>query len=295
MIKAPDIVITIMIKRFLGLLACTLVVFTSCSPTQGDEGGSSVLDTLRIARTLRFELPKDSIIVGDMEFAQINLCFVYPRNNEQVYRNLAKSMFARDIDVSNPYATLQATFARFEEELIELSPLGTKPLTQDTLTHLDRDLGMYIELFNEMVYSDKSIVSFAMHSDSYTGGVHGSQNTSLCSFSVESGLPIGERDIFVDDVALELNSIIADRIMQDKGVKTKAELMDQYGIDITSLSMADEVLPNNNFLITKEGLRYCFNTYEIGPYSIGKIWVDIPWLSVAHLIKPNSIASQYIE
>lgn len=284
-----------MTKRFLSFVALITFGFFSCISTEGDKGDVLVLDTLKMARVLRFELPKDSVIMGGMEYAQVSMRFVYPRENERVYYNLAKTMFAKDIDVSNPYATLLVAYSRFEDEFIELSPSNAEILRDTLAIELDRERGMYVELFNELVYSDAYIASFAIHQERYTGGVHGSQSTALCSFSLESGLPIGERDIFVDDASQELSTIIADEIVRNKGVKTKAELIDQYGIDIAHLSMSEEVLPNNNFLITKEGLRYCFNTYEIGPYSVGKIWVNIPWQSIAHLIKPNSIVIQYID
>jgi len=47
-----------------------------------------------------------------------------------------------------------------------------------------------------------------------------------------------------------------------------------------------------NFAITKEGLKFLYNPYEIAPYALGQQEIIIPYAALGELIKPNSLLNQ---
>jgi len=57
--------------------------------------------------------------------------------------------------------------------------------------------------------------------------------------------------------------------------------------DIFSLS--------SNFKITPNGLDFFYDNYQIAPYAEGPIDLLIPYQSIKHLLRPNTVISQYIK
>ena len=55
----------------------------------------------------------------------------------------------------------------------------------------------------------------------------------------------------------------------------------------------DKFKLNNNFLITKKGIKFFFNSYEIGPYYFGTTEILIDYQSIKDLIKPGSFLTRF--
>jgi len=51
---------------------------------------------------------------------------------------------------------------------------------------------------------------------------------------------------------------------------------------------------NDNFLITTDGLKFFFNSYEIGPYAIGTTELLIPFSRIKNILKDNSVLKKFI-
>ena len=52
--------------------------------------------------------------------------------------------------------------------------------------------------------------------------------------------------------------------------------------------------PNNNFAITRDGLIYYFNPYEIAPYVAGIIQVRVPYEELRLILRPGSLLYAYL-
>ena len=44
-----------------------------------------------------------------------------------------------------------------------------------------------------------------------------------------------------------------------------------------------------NFAITKSGLKFLYNPYEVAPYALGQQEIIIPYRDLEALIKPNGL------
>lgn len=97
-----------------------------------------------------------------------------------------------------------------------------------------------------------------------------------------------EQDIFTDSYSEELGKVIRSKLMQQYRVHT-LEALEQEGFFHIS-----EILPNNNFLLSRDGLEYFFREGEIASERLGLIRVALTWDDISHLIRPSSLIEQYL-
>jgi hypothetical protein len=50
----------------------------------------------------------------------------------------------------------------------------------------------------------------------------------------------------------------------------------------------DQIVPNNNFYITPEGIVYVYNPYDIAPYSMGQTSVLLTFEKLKPILKKNN-------
>ena len=140
----------------------------------------------------------------------------------------------------------------------------------------------YEMLSGHIAYNQYDIVSYTVNFENYTGGAHGSHAYNNHVIDLTTGAVVTEEEIFVSSYQDELARILIDAIAAQQGVdKTK-------GLENVGFFSVDEIFPNNNFLVTGEGLTYTFNEYEIAAYVVGAINVFLPYDSIDYLLKKES-------
>ncbi|MDR2796648.1 MAG: DUF3298 and DUF4163 domain-containing protein [Spirochaetaceae bacterium] len=133
----------------------------------------------------------------------------------------------------------------------------------------------YIETFDGAVYPSLLVISRRFYN--YTGGAHG-QN---------------EKTFFVLDKKL-LSKVALNGILQaeaGKSLQTQIDdaLRSRYhavpGAPLTSVGFLNDTagVPQN-FFVSREGLGFCWNPYEIAPYSMGTLEVVLPYAQVETLL-----------
>jgi Protein of unknown function (DUF3298) len=65
----------------------------------------------------------------------------------------------------------------------------------------------------------------------------------------------------------------------DNKLTKSEELIEKGFFDLSDLK------PNNNFLITQNGITYGFNEYEIAPYYMGLIKVSLSNSKITHILR----------
>ena len=154
-------------------------------------------------------------------------------------------------------ARLAAEYRRESAELLE-----TLEDTDSELGCLNREF-FYTARFGEPF---RGLQSCVVETYSYTGGAHGGTvRTGLC-FSLSDGMRVLENDLFKPGYKETLDKLLRARLC------SKAE----------SEGFADSIFnrdieANGNFYISPEGVNYIYGQYEIGPYSLGIIELDLSW------------------
>ena len=89
--------------------------------------------------------------------------------------------------------------------------------------------------------------------------------------------PVHLNDLFTADADEALTDLLWNQLMADNRVASREELED---LGYTSTG---ELTPTENFFLSKEGITFYYNVYEIAPYVMGPIQISLPWEMVQHL------------
>lgn len=147
----------------------------------------------------------------------------------------------------------------------------------------------YYEMSSDKIALNKNdILSFTVYFENYTGGAHGSHSANNHSINLNTGDPITEEEIFVENYQDELAKILTDHIARQNEVENPKDL------ENLGFFSVDEIFPNGNILIEEDGINYTFNEYEIAAYVVGTINVFLPYKDIQHLLKKDSIIAPFI-
>lgn len=141
---------------------------------------------------------------------------------------------------------------------------------------------------NEILFEDKSLLSYSVQHSDYTGGAHGSLNVLYYTINLNDLTTITEESIFKPNYYKPLTSKIIEQLIKQYEVDTPEKLLNEGFFDI------NDIAPNNNFWLNDDGIHYIYNQYEIAPYSMGPIEVSIPYEDIQSIIIPESIAGTYL-
>lgn len=96
------------------------------------------------------------------------------------------------------------------------------------------------------------------------GAAHGYYYFKSIVLDLSTGRRLRQEELFREGFEKNISSLLLHYLAQD-----------EYYVD--GMLFDDEpVMPNNNFLLTKDGISFFFNPYEIAAYVFGIIQIDIP-------------------
>ncbi|RIJ42010.1 DUF3298 and DUF4163 domain-containing protein [Pontibacter oryzae] len=168
---------------------------------------------------------------------------------------------------SNPAATLAVEFIRDQEEFV--SSLGAVPPTS----------AWYLQVSASPIYESPSITTLQLESSSYTGGAHGNSYITLQSFD-KDGHNLRIRDMITDTTKLSL--LAGDALLKQDNFKGTTSIK-EAGLFIDG----DRLPLPQQAALTSKGLLLLYNSYEIGPYALGQIRIELPYPQLEGIIVPK--------
>ena len=148
------------------------------------------------------------------------------------------------------------------------------------------DLGVPYEL--ETTYSTTRstpfVLSIVWKTASYTGGAHGIYMSTFLNFDLRTLAPIRLDDLFVGDYKEQLTDLLWNQLMADNKVATRQELEDMGYVTTGDLT------PTENFYLSKEGITFYYNVYDIAPYVMGPVKITLPYEMMQHLLSDDTMA-----
>lgn len=139
-------------------------------------------------------------------------------------------------------------------------------------------------------FNDENILACSLSEYSYLGGAHPNSFLTLKNYNLKSGELIKLSDVLVKGYQNELNNI-AEPIFRKEKELTAEENLTEAGFWFDE----DKFSINKNFSISKDGLTFYYNSYEITAYAFGPTELFIPYKSIKNLIKPDGILAGYVE
>lgn len=136
-------------------------------------------------------------------------------------------------------------------------------------------------LFNESI-----LLTYQIDTYEYTGGAHGMYTSNFINFDLKTGKRLTLADLFKTDYKKELTRILIAQLLKNNKVVTESELED-LGYFIT-----EPLTPTENFYISKEGLNFFYNVYEIAPYAMGTTIIKLPFSAIEPLMKEDNAINE---
>jgi hypothetical protein len=142
-----------------------------------------------------------------------------------------------------------------------------------------RGSSLWLETQWDLSIANDQFVSTYGHSSTYYGGVHDVQESATLNVGLVKGKPkvLTVWDLCKDPAkdSERLRALVLKRVLQ---ISTDKRFEDVKGISNTQL---------NRFVVTRGGIAWIFNPYEIAPFSQGTIQVKITFADLLPYLNPN--------
>jgi len=134
--------------------------------------------------------------------------------------------------------------------------------------------------FMHIVYNDSDILSFYILNYAFTGGAHGLESLDYCNVDLKTGKLLKLSDIIQESRKQELSRLLTMKLKKMNKIPDSQKLSDNG-------YFADIIQPNENFYLTRGGIGFLYNHYDIAPYSFGATDIFLSADEVRDLIRPG--------
>lgn len=123
-----------------------------------------------------------------------------------------------------------------------------------------------------------NIIGLVLSGSLFVGGSHGTNYRIYRNLRLSNATAITAADLLKDPVSNKLQQAIEARIRQQYQLPPQADLRDAGFFD-------SHFKPTDNVLIQSDGLRFTYQNYEIGPYTLGQPTAFLAYAAVAPLMR----------
>ena len=86
----------------------------------------------------------------------------------------------------------------------------------------------------------------------------------------------------MNDYKEQLTDLLWNQLMADNKVATRQELEDMGYVTTGDLT------PTENFYLSKDGITFYYNVYDIAPYVMGPVKITLPYEMMQHLLSDET-------
>ncbi|MBA3647566.1 MAG: DUF3298 and DUF4163 domain-containing protein [Chitinophagales bacterium] len=215
-------------------------------------------------------------------------CYVSDGLDKIVQKNINAVLI--DVDISGNEANnlltnlaLDAMSDEFDNYTDDYTESFTDSISPEQQKFMDESPQMYnwsTLTQTQVLFNENYILSLRKLNYEYTGGAHGNSSFVNLVFNLHTGYPLKLDDILKPSEINQISQLENGQLRKDYNIQAGHALTDAG-------FLIDKVESNNNFFITKSGLGFTYNPYEIAPYVFGSVNVIIPWNQLQPLINPN--------
>jgi hypothetical protein len=179
-------------------------------------------------------------------------------------------------DPNSPFYDINKLQNEYRDEMLDFYLADLKENNGDTSTLPNYNYAYHLDTEVEKGYKD--VLCYKMDGYRYSAGAHGINFHQYINFDKE-GNPLTLSDIFHEGYEEELLSILTRELMDKFHVTSTQALQEKGFVDANQLYVTD------NFQLEDDEIEFVYNEYEIAPYSMGTVKVDIDYKDIKHLMK----------
>lgn len=278
-------------KQYVSLLTIILSAsgfLFSCGDKMNKNTGALEFDSIRVNETAH--------LFGDTAAPACNLTisFTYPvKSSDAMLKDSLDAYFIAtcfgDKYIGRQPADVVKEYSRtyIEEYRRDLEPMYTEDIKNK---EADAPIGGWYSYYKTIKSSvqlyEKELLVYQIYYDEFTGGAHGVYMTTFLNIDLATMRPLRLDDLFVEDYKASLTDLIWNQLMADNKVATR-EALEDIGYGSTG-----EITPTENFFLSREGITFYYNIYDITPYVMGPVRVQISFDMLAHLLRSNPVINE---
>lgn len=133
---------------------------------------------------------------------------------------------------------------------------------------------------SDTTYASSTVITARMETYAYTGGAHPNSNLSFYMFDRQTGRTLSLNDVVSDTTAL-LNVV-------ERAFRRQQELPPRANLEERGYFLRDGrfFLPDN-IGMSRVGLVFYYNPYEIAAYALGPIEVTVPYTQLGGILRTD--------
>ena len=126
----------------------------------------------------------------------------------------------------------------------------------------------------------KGYINYTIMWEEFTGGAHPSSYYTVLNFNPKTGEEVVLGDILKENYETALTDILINNLAKQLQVEN-IEGIREKGY----LYQDSEMFVSNNFILDKEKIVFIYNKYEIAPYALGDITINVTYDELKDLLK----------
>lgn len=228
-------------------------------------------------RTFEDEM-KLPLAEGRADTLSVQISLEYPKGDDSVALAMTRNILttAFDLEEGEP-TTVEETAARYEANLVdayfdEMAPIHEEgeedPETAGIHSWEESITGYFGDTY-------RRYVTYYIEYFGYRGGAHGIPTLTPTVFSLTTGAVVPEAEFFADGYQEGVSLLLRDNLLA---------ALDSDPDAYDALFVKD-IAPNGCYDVTRKGVTWYYQPYEIGPYYLGVISVSIPWEDLKEYVR----------
>lgn len=135
-------------------------------------------------------------------------------------------------------------------------------------------------IHSKNLYNANRFWGFSIECYSFTGGAHGMTTTSYTVVDLNSGKVLSLNDLFAESDYNLISRMLRQQLADD--LSTTVDKLGEKSYE------ADNIVVDDNFMISDSGITWLFNPYDIAPYSTGTTRITLPYRAIVGYLVSSS-------
>lgn len=186
--------------------------------------------------------------------------------------------------------TLLPVFEKKSNSLDELADSLIEDYKRTIKEFPDAPIRYELERNVTVVFNQYGVIALELNEYSYLGGAHPNRVIVYNNYEQSTGKKILLNDILSSGYEKVLYSLAEKEFRKVRGLKPD-ESLEAAGFWFKD----DKSKLTDNYVIQKDGLKFLFNDYEVGPHALGTTEIFIPYSGIKQIIKADGLLSDIAE
>ena len=276
-------------KHLMCALLAVCFLLTACKEDKTNFNNDILFDTIHVVKA--YNINNDSTqpsfnfsmdFVYPTHLADSNILFKLQKVFNEIY--LEDAAYRGDsVRVAIDKYLLKSTESFEDDVKTYLNNVHSD--SEETPTYLSS----YDKFLGHVLLNENNILSFQIERNTSKGKINFLSFRNYV-FNLKTGDRLYEEDIFLPTFASEMSPLILDKILKMNNVSTVKDLT-----NLGYMQEVEEIIPNNNFYVTTEGITYIFNKGEYTALILDAVKVSFSFEEIKFLLKENSPISSLVK